>query len=179
MSFKVCQPVDCRSLSRYAIDIRNAFNSDLNCAFPIVDILDKMQEDKTLGNFEYEVVDDNDPLLTSDEFAKYDYQANKMLIKESVYVAACDNDPEARFTLTHELAHFYLLTIRNKVPFFSVNEPKAYCDPEWQADTLASFILVPPRIAHDMEPLDIIKKYNVTEFCAFQTLLKIKQYMLF
>lgn len=61
------------------------------------------------------------------------------------YNRACVNDPRARFTIFHELGHFFLVHNRKFHRDHNVRkiEPKPYLDSEWQANQFAGEILMP------------------------------------
>ncbi|WFU10291.1 ImmA/IrrE family metallo-endopeptidase [Rhizobium sp. CB3090] len=86
---------------------------------------------------------------------------DRIVVKRSVYRAACNDDAEARLTLAHELGHFLLHRDRNvqmhKDPNGAVQRFKnmnAMESTEDQADMFARHFLLPPHIAfeHRQQP---------------------------
>ena len=69
-------------------------------------------------------------------------QEGLIVISEDIRVAACNGDPEARFTFAHEIGHLCLehkhAFAKSVIAYWSVNE-----DSEWQADQFAMEILMP------------------------------------
>ena len=111
-----------------------------------------------LGFFELDIVEDRE---LKNMYAYYNPKTNKMSIRESVYEKACNGDGRQRFTLAHELAHWYLH--RNNIVLSRVesNTPK-YCDSEWQANTFASMLLIEPALIENMTPEQISEKCGVS-----------------
>ena len=70
----------------------------------------------------------------------------KVLIREDVYLNACDNVCRDRFTLAHELAHWVMhrdTSFHREKP--SHQKIKTFEDPEWQAEAFAGFLLIPTK----------------------------------
>lgn len=80
---------------------------------------------------------------------------SRITVRQSVYVAACEGDAEARLILAHELGHF-LLHREKDVPMHkdprgavqSLSNMKATESMEDQADMFARHFLVPPHLAY-------------------------------
>ncbi|AVA21350.1 hypothetical protein NXC24_CH01699 [Rhizobium sp. NXC24] len=81
---------------------------------------------------------------------------DRIVVRRSLYRAACDEDPVARFVLAHELGHYLLHRERNvqmhKDPNGAVQRFKhmnARESTEDQADMFARHFLLPPHIAFE------------------------------
>nr|WP_305147469.1 ImmA/IrrE family metallo-endopeptidase [Butyricicoccus faecihominis] len=82
-----------------------------------------------------------------------------MKIRNSVYEGACCGNGRDRFTLAHEIGHFFMhrdvdlalsrIDERNDVP--------AYRKSEWQANTFASALMMPDHIIKNWEPEEIAR----------------------
>jgi hypothetical protein len=75
-----------------------------------------------------------------------------LCLTNSVYEAACKNDPRALFTVFHEMGHALLghrRTLNREIPG---REIKTYEDSEWQANQFAAEFLM---------PLDEIRRYSL------------------
>ncbi len=157
-----CTPTSKKKLRDLAKKIRAYYNIK-NISFPIYQILEKNFDDGTLI---YEVVEENDKRLGENELALYlpDYQ--KMLIKESVYLEMLNGIGRSRFTITHEYAHYVLLTLLDFKVEQTTEKPEAYCNPEWQANTLAAELLCPYEETKDYTLNELITKCNISEECA-------------
>lgn len=175
MSYYFCAPTNTHQLKVYAENIRNLFNCK-SLKFPIVDVLESMQNNENFLDFEYQILDDNNKIFGEGELAKYDFLTNTLFIKESQFDGACCDDPRCRFTLTHELCHFFLMTVTGRHPKESEEKPQAYKDPEWQANALAGYLLVPPTETKDMSVEEIENNCCVSPECAtYATLKRIKE----
>jgi Zn-dependent peptidase ImmA (M78 family) len=90
-------------------------------------------------------------------------------LKSDVYDALIgENDPRARFTAMHELAHRILHCKPSASLVHCRGKVERYCDPEWQADALAGAILCP---AHEIKSKkmsvdEIMREYRVSRPCA-------------
>lgn len=109
-------------------------------------------------NFSYEYVPDNEMevmgLTTPDN--------SKITIRESVYIGACRGNGRDRFTIMHEIAHFFLhkglavqLTRGNETV-------KTFEDPEWQADAFAGEFLMDCDVVEGMSIEEISSRCGVS-----------------
>ncbi len=100
--------------------------------------------------FEFEIVDDNELNC----YAKAYPSKNKIVVRNSVYEGACRGNGRDRFTIAHEIGHFFLHGDEN-VSFARLDETIfPFEDPEWQANTFAGELLV---------PVDLIKEMSIEE----------------
>ena len=107
--------------------------------------------------FAFECVEKNE--LPIDTYARYLPIDNKMEVDEDVCIAACNGDKRHRFTIAHELGHYFLHGDKiafNRVPPGRII--KAYEDPEWQANTFASYLLVSPSSICELKTAENISK---------------------
>lgn len=161
-------PTSIKKLRQIANEIRQEFNVT-DIYFPIVDILDKLcLEDKLL----YLILEDENPLFNEGELARYSVNENTIFIKDSVYEEAVDNIGRSRFTLTHELAHYYLLKVYGFEIIETDEDFEAYENPEWQANTLAAELLIPYDLTKDFTFEELMDKCVVSDECALVELKK-------
>lgn len=116
-----------------------------------------------LGNMEkplveVEIVDD---CKLPGKYAAYYPLSNLLKIRQSVYLGACHGNGRDRFTIAHELGHFFLhqdaeLTLAR--PNSYGQKIPAYRDPEWQANTFASEFLIPHDLVKGMTPEEVSVK---------------------
>lgn len=78
-------------------------------------------------------------------------------VRESVYLQAVNGDSRHRFTLCHELGHYLMHGPQNVVFPRIERKPLPFEDPEWQANTFAGELLVPPEIAAKYEENEITR----------------------
>ena len=163
MKYIWTSPTSASQLRKYANSIRKLLNCTDKIAFPILEILDYLMDE---GVIIFQILDDNDSYFEENELAKFDFEENTIYAKEAVYREAIADIGRSRFTLTHELAHFILLRILNFEIFTMDQEPLPFQDPEWQANTLASEILIPFNLTKDFSLEEVMEKCLVSEECA-------------
>ena len=138
MSITIAKPLSSRKIEQYAMNIRSLSNCT-DCYFDIISLIEKTipKIDETF-NFEY--VDSQE--LEPNTYAYYDPAENTIRVAEDVYVRASNDVGRDRFTLAHEVGHYMLH--RNGITFSRATaKTPIYCDPEWQANTFASALLIP------------------------------------
>lgn len=91
----------------------------------------------------------------------------KILVNEEVYEGGCDDDYFSRFTLAHELGHYFLHSTQ-PMPLARANSTpthKAYEDTEWQANVFAGELLVDSRLVSKFceSPSDIVTVFGVSK----------------
>lgn len=99
--------------------------------------------------------------LPPNTYAYYDPVNNLMMIDEEVYLRACNGVARDRFTIAHEIGHYFLV---DKVMYTRKSDEKipAYCDPEWQANAFASELLMPSRKILHMPVSSIVRECKVS-----------------
>ena len=98
--------------------------------------------------YEYEMLD---------EYANYCPQTNTLSVRQDVYLAACADDPRHRFTIAHELGHYFMHDENTKFSRCPRNATiPSYRDPEWQANVFASSFLMPKDLIRGMSANEIV-----------------------
>ena len=121
---------------------------------------------------EYQLVPDEE---LEDCYAEFRPFSNMLLIRQSVYDGAYAGNGRDRFTLAHELGHVLLHGTNN---FRLARNDKAipsYQDPEWQANTFASMLLIPRDEILGMSIEDITTRYKVSKSAAEIALKQVKK----
>ena len=105
-------------------------------------------------------------------------EINTIRIREDVYEAAMRDEGRARFTLAHEFGHYimhkdqiYNGHTRTKEPLF---DHEAYEDSEWQANTFAGVLLMPPPLIIGLSADEVMDKCKVSRSAAEYNLSKIE-----
>lgn len=154
------------ALSRVAIeqlanDIRTKFNCS-GCYFDIVSFVE-MVIPSIDDSFNYDYVEANE--LPNRTYAYYDSNANQIKVLTSVYEGACNDNGRDRFTIAHEVGHYFLH--REGCLFARVElDVPAYRNPEWQANTFASALLIPKNQTKFMSIEQISNKCKVSHQAA-------------
>ena len=136
--------------------LRNVTATAEKPCFPVMEFLEyflPMLDE----NFNYLVLGDQD--MPVNTYAYYEPISGQIYIREDVYERACNGIARDRFTIAHEIGHFFL----HHSGFALCREDSkksipTYCDPEWQANTFASFLLMPPNLIRNMSAEDIAKQ---------------------
>jgi len=90
-----------------------------------------------------------------------------MAIREDVYEGACAGRGRDRFTLIHELGHLLLHNSDRMRNRRATGKPKAYCDPEWQANVFAAEFLMPIELMSGLASItDVAVKFGVSRSAA-------------
>lgn len=124
-----------------AEQVRKLFCSPNTKVFDVVRFIE-CRLPEAFESFQYEIVD---PLEMPGREAEMNPTEFCIRIQESVYDRAMNGDGHCRFTLAHELGHFFLHRHQSLAfghPAKNGNIP-AYCHSEWQADVFARNLLAP------------------------------------
>lgn len=134
-------------ISTVAMGLRSA----LRVTGPIFDAEQTLELLSTHG-ITLDVLDDDDPHLPPGVEACWIPDIPTLIIRISVYKAACAKKPRALFTVAHELGH---LALGHRRTFNTSRSTriKVYEDSEWQANSFAGAFLM---------PLSLVKFHNVT-----------------
>ncbi len=148
----IARPLSTNDIISFVKIIRKSFNLHKKLDFPVITFVEKILPEID-PQFNYDYLPQNQ---MPDKYAYYDNCQNIMVIREDVYDAACNNDGRARFTIAHEIGHYFLHQDGVKLCRMATNEKVvAYLDPEWQANTFASELLMPRHLIAGMSPSEI------------------------
>lgn len=93
---------------------------------------------------------------------------HKIRIREDVYIGACNGNGRDRFTLAHEIGHFFMHDERSIV--FCKLKPNGeiskHYDAEWQADVFGGELLAPSYLIDGKEAEEVRKLCTVSLPCA-------------
>lgn len=154
-SILVAPPLSRQTIEKYAEYVRKQIGIDSYLCLPVVKVAELIvpQFDKT---FEFDVVERYE---LQGEYATYSPNENKMRVREDVYLDACNGDARHRFTIAHELGHYFIHDDMSTFSRCSTNEViPAFKNPEWQANVFASAILMPPKLIRGMTADEVARK---------------------
>ena len=121
-------------------------------------------------DFDYEIREDNDDIFENNEEAFTDLKTGIVYFKSSVIENSCRKKyGRGAFTIAHELGHYFLHYLPSNVKLSRVSNDTyvpIYKDPEWQADTFASELLMPFEQCIFLNEDEIRKKYHVSRKAA-------------
>ena len=136
--------------------VRSVVELDDTLYFPVVHFIEIMAAEDSI-DFNYELVEVNELAGT---YATTNTSENVMYIREDVYKRAVKGNPRDRFTLCHEIGHYFLHrpeTISN-----ARGEVPRYCDPEWQADAFAGELMAPRNLIKGMTSKEIAEECGMS-----------------
>lgn len=150
MSEFLVPPASKNDIKNLALEVRERFQLYDAVYFPVVDFIEMLMPIND-RNFNYEIVEDYKLGLDA---ANYNPQSHLMKIRESVYNGACDGNGRDRFTLAHEIGHYFMHSdidlLLNRIDR-NTSIP-LYRNSEWQANTFASALLMPDHIIKNLTP---------------------------
>lgn len=160
-----------QQIEKLASRVRGLIEAPANKPFPIVPLLEVLSVpvDETgpsqmgLPAFDLEIVEDEE---LQGNYAEYHPASNTMVIRQSVYEGAYEGNGRDRFTLAHELGHF-LLHSHTDYRFARSKEcVPTYQNPEWQANTFASMLLMPRDEISNLSTEEVAQRYQVSKSAA-------------
>lgn len=170
MTDKVAKPLSISEIRNVAYFIRDLIDVPFDKNINMVKALDKLTFKFQRYNFNYMVLPNNSPDFERGEEAKTDIVNGTIYFKESVIEQASHKRfCRANFTIGHEIGHFVLHRVLNLMNFARMALPiekRIFEDPEWQADTFASELLMPYEQCLNLSPKEIRRKYHVTQSAA-------------
>lgn len=132
-------PTSRAQLREDAAEFRHLLGLQEEIYFPIVEVLEHAMPYLVPG-FAYDILSRAD-MGKREGFVPLEQKAIEL--REDVYELACSGDGRARFTIAHEVAHLVLHANRGGLARQeSGAHVPAYRDPEWQANTFASNLLI-------------------------------------
>jgi hypothetical protein len=166
-NYQFAEPLSKSDIKKFVSTIRNSCNLSNILYMPVIWFIEVLIPaiDNT---FNYEIVEQSQ--LPPNTYACYDPSSNTMKISESVYDGACDNNGRDRFTLAHEIGHYFLHRTGVKL-YRSDQPPQAFVNPEWQANYFASELLMPSYLIQGMS-IDEIKCKCKTSYQAAEIAFK-------
>lgn len=135
--------------------VRDAFGLRDELYFPVVQCYEIMAADGE--KFNMEIVE---PYELENTYATTNTDEDTIYIRKDVYERAAEGCPRDRFTLCHELGHYFLHrpgTISN-----ARGEIPRYCQPEWQANTFAGELMAPRWLVKDLQPEEIAEQCGMS-----------------
>lgn len=157
-------PISRKNIEKIVYKIKRALGLEHALYFPIVKFLENVMP--LIDNeFHVEIIDKK---YMPGKYAETIPSQHKIRIREDVYNDACDDKHMARFTLCHEVGHYFThdettvtlcrLADDEKVP--------TYQNPEWQANTFAGYLLMTPNLIKDMSLEEVCEKCKVSKKAA-------------
>jgi transcriptional regulator with XRE-family HTH domain len=121
---------------------------------------------KLLPELCFQVIQDDD--METDVLGLARLWPPEILVAESIYLDAISGKGHARWILAHELGHIWLLHGKDSLrgPQDSNVRIPSLWSAEFQADEFAAEFLMPAEICRDITPLEISRRFGVSESLA-------------
>lgn len=153
-------PISRESIRKMVRKLREMVGFEKFEYFPIVHFIEWILANPDNG-IDLEIVESEE---MQDTYGTTNTGSNVMRIRMDVYEGAIAGDPRHRFTLCHEVGHYFLHQ-PNSVSFARGKVPR-YMDPEWQANTFAAELMAPYDIVKDMSIEEIMEKCGMSRQAA-------------
>lgn len=142
------------------MELRRMTGFDKEPYFPIVHFIEWIMANPENG-MELEILTKEE---MQDTYGTTNTGSNKMRIREDVYEGAVRGNPRDRFTLCHELGHYFLHQPENIS--YARGDIPAYRNPEWQANVFAAELLAPYELVKNMSTNEIAEKCGMSHQAA-------------
>jgi Zn-dependent peptidase ImmA (M78 family) len=153
----IAAPLSRKNILEIALVIREAIGLTPMDYFPVVkfleNVLPEIDED-----FHLEIKD----VGSMKEYGVAYPKDRKIVIREDVYLNAIKGVAMHRFTLAHEIGHYFLHRPERIGLARTNEEPKPFQKPEWQANTFAGELLAPSIAIAGMTVNEVMDKYGVS-----------------
>lgn len=156
----IADPLSRLKIRNVAKKIRDAMGIGPNEYFDVVKFLEHYLH-LIFPEFHIEIVES---WKMPNKYAEFLPETKCIRIQEEVYNGAISGNPRDRFTLAHEIGHLFLHRpgkIRLARNITKEKIPPYKC-PEWQANTFAGELLVPPNGTRGMSPFEVSKRFGVS-----------------
>lgn len=142
------------------MELRRMTGFDKEPYFPIVHFIEWIMANPENG-MELEILTKEE---MQDTYGTTNTGSNKMRIREDVYEGAVRGNPRDRFTLCHELGHYFLHQPENIS--YARGDIPAYRNPEWQANVFVAELLAPYELVKNMSTNEIAEKCGMSHQAA-------------
>ncbi|MGN0489391.1 MAG: ImmA/IrrE family metallo-endopeptidase [Ruminococcus sp.] len=156
------------------VKLAKATRSVIGADTPYFDVCKFIEIDlpKYDATFSYEYVESSD--LPENTYAYYDPINNVMKIEQDVYLLASSGNGRHRFTIAHEIGHYFTSDEYGYTRKLAEDIP-IYFNPEWQANVYAAELLMPSEMIVNMTVDEIVEKCQVSRQAAIISLKNAKK----
>lgn len=149
-----------KDIRELTMELRKIYELQDTLYFPVVEFIEWGLGDPD-NDFDYEIVPERD---MEDTYGMTNTSRNVIRIREDVYEGAVKGLPRDRFTLCHELGHFFLHQPR--YISYARGDIPTYCQPEWQANTFAAELMAPYALVKNFSAGEIATKCGMSKKAA-------------
>lgn len=155
VNVQIAKPRSAQKIINIVSHIRESIGLENELYFPVVRFAEVIMQ-QVDNTYRFIVLEKNE---MPDKYAYYDPMNNSMVVRSDVYELACNGNGRHRFTIAHELGHYFLHKEDVKLARVSGGYVlKIYQNPEWQANTFASELLMPKKLIRGLNVEEIQEK---------------------
>ena len=155
MSKLIAPPHSRIEIMGYAEFVRKQLNIHNKYYIPILNIAENVIW-QTDDSFIFQICEISE---MPGEYANYCPESNTLNVRRDVYEDAYYGNPRHRYTIAHELGHYFMHDDITKFSRCGDNiEIPAYRDPEWQANVFASAFMMDKKLIRGMTPEEVARK---------------------
>lgn len=167
----IVPPLSNQNIEDIAMQVRRAFGLEQTPSFPVM----KFLEGVLCNQLNWLDLQIGWPTEMQDAEGYMSPDGSFIKLRQDIYSKACENNGRARFTVAHELGHYFLhsntklqrIPPNTKVPLYKLSE--------FQADQFAACLLMPRSLITHNDTIEGIKsKFNVSYTAASNRLKKIR-----
>lgn len=153
-------PLSRIQIRELAYELRRICGLENNVKFPVMQFLEWILTDPERGA-DLEILPDSQ---MNNVYGLTNTSSNIIIVRESVYKGAAHGLSRDRFTLCHEIGHYFLH--RPEIMSFARGEVPTYRDPEWQANTFAGELMAPYELTKNMDIDEMALKCGMSRSAA-------------
>ncbi|WEK47250.1 MAG: ImmA/IrrE family metallo-endopeptidase [Candidatus Andeanibacterium colombiense] len=171
-SFRAVKPMIDIEIEEAAIFTRRMLRVEPKVRVAMVNLVETVLEE-LLPGYVFTVLPD-DEMPGMDGFTGVGHY--EICLSNSTYEALNASDPDARFTVAHELGHLILHSKRSSAMAKRIEYDRRV-DPEWQADCFADAWLMPYEGVLECSSVEeVVERFSVPEDAARRRFLQVKDY---
>lgn len=156
----VANPMSRKNIREIAGIIRDASGLSEERYFPVVEFLELV-----LPQIDEQFTLEIEPIYKmGNQYGLTIPMEHRIILREDVYENAVNGIHRDRFTVAHEIGHYFLHQ-PDRVAFARESKKgdiPAYLDPEWQANTFAGELLAPPHLIRGLSIPEIMQYCGVS-----------------
>jgi hypothetical protein len=154
----VVRPRSKENIAANARAVRQFLKLEARPYFPVPEVYEALE--LLFDGARFEVWDEVD---MGDDHGRTYPDRRLIRIRNDVYERACNGEARDRFTMCHELGHLVMHRGIALARIDPAQPPKIYCNSEWQADTFASYLMMPPELISGYESVsELVDVFGVS-----------------
>lgn len=170
---QIAPPLSRENIRILTRELRKALGVEDYPYFPVMEFMELLIP-KLYEDFELQICP---PAEMKDIHGLTYPEKHVICLREDVYNGACSGLGRDRFTVAHELGHYFLHAPERMAlaKFRGIGDVPIYMNPEWQADTFAGELLVPSYLMSHSTAEEIVANCGVSRAAAICQIGKMKK----